>query len=101
MIITTYIVCLIVGLAMDWAIYERVILYLQVWWQTEEAPLYRRTLLPRVLVTLASLMSFSYGMIDTVSHDRFLLGGIIGFLLSSVYACVITFRKMQSTQASS
>ena len=93
--IAWYAVCICVGLALDWAMLERIVTTLEVPLKRLPTRGYLDTLFPRIGVTVLSLTAVAYGtMLDSSPQSALFLGFTL-FLLSLAYGVAQRFPRDQ------
>ena len=91
-IVVFYIVCVSIGLAVDWALYERFTLYVESMKRIEPERSYKEILFPRILLTVIGL---SLMAIDpyVIGYGRMLLWiGLSLFIISIAYLLIMAYR---------
>jgi len=77
-------------LAMDWALYERLLLCGEVIWSVEPGYRYRDTLYPRAIVTAISAVLIAIASTTNPVNLWTFFVGVGGSVLSVVYAIIVT-----------
>jgi hypothetical protein len=93
MVIFFYVACISIGIALDWAIVGRAVLYAESLHAIRPTSNYKENLFPRIVVTASGLVSISYSAGHKGAHNIALWLGLTLFLLSSVYAIVKSYRS--------
>ena len=88
----SYIGCLLVGLALDWALCGKALLYGASLWHVEPHKSYGSGLFLRVLVTAAGSLAIAYDAFHNDPNREGLWIGIVLFMSSSIYGVIISYR---------
>ena len=84
------VITFVVVLAMDWAIYGRMLVSGEVLWSVEPGYRYRDTLFPRVVVTTISAALIAVASTTTPLNLWVFFVGVGGSVLSVTYAIIVT-----------
>ncbi len=93
MVVFVYAACICIGIALDWAIVGRAVLYAESLRGIRPRSNYKENLFPRIIVTVCGLVSISYSVGHNGAHNIALWLGLTLFLLSSVYAIMKLYRS--------
>ena len=89
-----YAICLSLGLAVDWALYDRFTLYVESLKKIEAKRNYKDLLFPRILVTILGLSLIAFDPYVSNDHGIMLWLGLTLFLASITYLLVMAYRPM-------
>ena len=84
------VIVFVVVLAMDWAIYDRMLLSGEVLWSVDPGYRYRDTLYPRAIVTTVSAALIAISSTTNPLNPWLFFIGVGGAVLSVVYAIIVT-----------
>lgn len=87
-----YALCLLVGVALDWAFIERFSTIFEVFIKRSATTTYRDGLFPRIIVTVLAAIGFAYGSVHGSPPNMFFYVGVVLFLLSLTWGVFISFR---------
>jgi len=88
-----YALCLLIGLALDWAFSDRIITSAEVFLKKNAALGYKDTLFPRVAMTVVSLIAVANGTAYESPPSVVFYVGIAGFLVSLTYGITRQLSK--------
>jgi hypothetical protein len=94
-VILFYVICVSIGLAIDWALYERVTLYVEALKHVEAKRRYKDVLFPRILVTILGLSMIAFDPYVSSDHEMLLWIGLALFLISITYLLIMAYRPMR------
>jgi hypothetical protein len=89
----SYFGCLMVGLALDWALCGKAVLYGSSIWHVEPSASYRSNLFPRIIVTAAGALAICYDAYHLDPYRGGLWIGVVLFISSIIYGVVAGYRK--------
>jgi len=98
-IILFYLICMAIGLAVDWALYERFTLYVESLKRIEPRRKYRDILFPRIFVTVIGLSLIAIDPYVSEGSGVFLFLGVALFLCSITYLLIMAYRPMRDDRA--
>ncbi len=87
-----YTICLTVGLALDWALLDRFALYVEALFGIEQKIAYKKTLVPRIFLTLISLLLVAKGSVAGSPPETIFYIGACLSIVSLVWGIMRTFR---------
>ena len=90
-------VFVILGVALDWAFFERAHNIMAAFWPIKEGYGYKETLFPRVYLTLISSVIVAVGSLNDPPNAALIIGGGVVFILSSLYAEYRVWRHGRSS----
>lgn len=85
--------CLLIGLALDWAFSDRIFTSAEVFLERDTALSYKDTLLPRVAMTVVSLIAVANNTADQLPPSAVFYIGVAGFLVSLTYGITQQLSK--------
>ena len=91
-IILFYLICVIIGLAVDWALYERFTLYVEVLKKIEARRSYKDLLFPRILISILGLSLIAFDPYVPSYHRVPLWTGLALFLISITYLLIMAYQ---------
>jgi uncharacterized membrane protein YtjA (UPF0391 family) len=80
-----YALCLLIGLALDWALSDRIITSAEVLLKRNAAVSYKEAFFPRVAMTVVSLIAVANGTAYQSPPAAIFYVGVAGFLISLMY----------------
>lgn len=86
-----YLGCLLVGLALDWAIHGRALLYVSSIWHVESRKNYANGIFPRIIFTMIGITAIVYDAFNYTPLREWLWVGVALFLASIIYGIVISY----------
>jgi len=89
-------VCLLVGIALDWAFIERFSTIFETFIKRSATVSYLDGLFPRIILTALATVCFAYGSDNGGPPDMFFYIGVVLFLLSLIWGLFIAFRDNET-----
>lgn len=86
-----YALCLLVSIALDWALIERFSTIFEVIIRKNAALSYRDGLSPRIFFTIVGAVCFAYGSFQLNPPNTLFFIGVFLFLLSVTWGIFVTF----------
>jgi len=83
--VISILVSIVIGLAIDWAFYERTVNVMKQFYKYKISTNYINYLYPRVIITCVACVIIIYGLSSIKNDIYIVLGGVL-FLLSNYYA---------------
>jgi hypothetical protein len=80
------------GMALDWALFERADNAIRTFWEVQEGYSYRELLFPRAYVTMISSAIIGVGALDAPPNAPVIIAGSSLFLLANFYADYLILR---------
>jgi len=93
-IVLFYIICVVAGMGVDWALYERFTLYVEAWKKIEPNRKYKDILFPRILITVLGLSLIALDPYVSGDHRILLWIGLALFLSSVTYLLIVAYRPI-------
>lgn len=94
--VSWYGLCLLVGVALDWALVEGFSTIFEVFTRRNATIIYRDGLLPRIVVTVLAAISFAYGSANGSPPNMFFYVGVVLFLLSLTWGLFLAFKDNET-----
>ena len=94
-IILFYLMCMAIGLAVDWALYEKFTLYVESLKKIEAKRSYRDILFPRILISILGLSLIAIDPYVSGDNRMMLWAGLSLFLISISYLLIMAYRPMR------
>lgn len=98
-IVLFYIVCVTIGLFVDWALYERFTLYVEAVKKVEAKRSYKDLLFPRILISIIGLSSIALDPYSSIDHRMLLWVGLTLFLVSIAYLLIMAYRPRSNNSS--
>jgi hypothetical protein len=88
-----YTVLIFIGVALDWAILDRLCTTLDVILKKEARFIYIKNIFPRFLITIPSLFLIAYGTDGPINREYILVLGIFLFTLSLIFGLFLLYKN--------
>jgi hypothetical protein len=92
-----YVICLVIGLALDWAFVDRIALSIEVLLKREQQSGYSTSLFPRIVITLIGLILVARGSEISSPPEAIFYAGVLLFIASLAWGIARVFRSSSRT----
>lgn len=91
-VLAWYPLCLLLGIALDWAFVERISTIFEVFIKRSVTKSYRDGIFPRIIFTVFGAIGFAYGSVHESLPNMFFYVGVGLFLMSLMWGLFISFK---------